>query len=215
MAHAKDNGTESPEPVLWLSMLQHYAYCPRQCALIHLEEGYEDNIYTLKGDFDHERVHTDTTVRQGETVIEKSLPIWSDRYGLVGQADTVEFRPNGLYPVEYKHGKKRDRTADNVHVCAQALCLEEMFATRVPAGAIYHCESNRRREVEFSDALRTTTIETIHAVRKMLRKQHLPPPLKDKRCDKCSIRENCMPGEIRKMARPKRYFDQLFETETE
>lgn len=206
-----EKGTASPEPALWLSMLQHYAYCPRQCALIHLEEGYEENIYTLQGNFDHERVHTDTTERCGDTVIEKSLPIWSDRYGLVGQADTVEFRPTGPYPVEYKHGRKRNRTADNVHVCAQALCLEEMFGAFVAAGAIYHCESNRRREVEFTTSLRERTIGVIEAVRRLLIERKLPPPLQDGRCEKCSIKGNCMSAEIQIMESKNNPVDQLFE----
>ncbi|MGY4706961.1 CRISPR-associated protein Cas4 [Candidatus Bipolaricaulota sp. J31] len=133
------------EETLWaqeglvpISALQHYVYCPRQCALIHVEQIWEENIYTLRGRRAHERVEIpEGIVREGVRV-EYALPLWSQRLGLVGRADVVEF-PDGVpYPVEHKVGPRRARHADEVQLCAQALCLEEMLGVRVPKGALFY-----------------------------------------------------------------------------
>ncbi|MBU0599414.1 CRISPR-associated protein Cas4, partial [bacterium] len=141
------------EPVM-ISSLEHYSYCPRQCALIYAEQTFDENIYTLRGRAVHERVdEVKSTVEDGIQV-ERSLPLWSRRLGLVGKADVVEFHGDVPYPVEYKHGPKRKKEHDELQVCAQAICLEEMLGKPVTKGAIFHASSRRRREVIFDQTLR-------------------------------------------------------------
>jgi CRISPR-associated exonuclease Cas4 len=181
-----------------LSALQHFAFCPRQCALIHLEQAWTENIYTLRGLRVHETVDSpgDELIEEGVRV-ERSLPLASHRLEIKGIADVVEFLPDGTpYPVEYKSGRKKARDADEIQLCAQALCLEEMFNCAVPVGAIFYHGSRRRREVEFDQALRTLTMQTITDTRTMLNVSTLPPPVADRRCQDCSLIETCMPKAV-------------------
>ncbi len=174
-------------------MLEHFSYCPRQCALIHLDDSYEENIYTLRGRHAHAVVHEAGCEHRGDLRIERGTPLWSDRLGLVGKADVVEFRRGVPFPVEYKVGKRRpDRHAD-LQLCAQALCLEEMLGREVPEGAVYHVGSRRRRPVEFTAALRGRVVETCDEIRAMLARTGLPPPIDDGRCRHCSLRRSCLP----------------------
>lgn len=185
---------DPPDPIM-LSALEHYIYCPRQCALIHIEQAFSENVFTLRGQAVHRQVDT-PGFEKGRTGVraERALPVWSERYGLIGKCDVVEFSAGGLaYPVEYKHGAKRDKLHDNIQLAAQALCLEEMFGHPVPMGAIYHASSKRRREVAIDDALRATTIATIEAVRAMLQAGNLPAPNWDERCRNCSLADLCQP----------------------
>ncbi len=133
------------EPIM-LSALQHYSYCPRQCALIHQEQSFDDNEYTLRGQRAHRRVDSgEISTEDGRRVL-RALPLYSDRLGLVGKADAVEFLPDGTpYPVEYKQGKRHKYDHDDIQLAAQALCLEEMTGCVVSEGAIYHHKSKRRR----------------------------------------------------------------------
>lgn len=153
-----------------ISALQHYAYCPRQCALIHIEQVFDENVYTLRGRRLHEKVHEAAEFERGDRQIETSVPLWSDRLGLVGQADVVEFDSDGIpYPVEYKSGRRRGvRKADEVQLAAQAICLEEMLGCPVTSGAIYYHASRRRREVAITDRLRADVEEATLAVRILL-----------------------------------------------
>jgi CRISPR-associated exonuclease Cas4 len=179
-----------------VSALEHWSYCPRQCALIHLDQVWDENLYTLRGRHAHEKVDApDAELRDGVRV-ERALPIWSDRLGIVGKADVVEYHGDIPYPVEYKHGNRRRREHDDLQLCAQALCLEEMSGRPVPCGAVYHHSSRRRREVAFTEALRARTEHAILEVRAMLRNQRLPPPVNDARCDNCSLRESCLPAVV-------------------
>lgn len=177
-----------------VSALQHWLYCPRQCGLIHLEQQFADNIHTARGQAVHRLVDTPGyEVRKGVR-IERALPLWSDRLGLVGKADLVEFHPDGaVFPVEFKHGRKRGRLADDLQLAAQAMCLEEMLGCPVPKGAIFHASSHRRREVAITPMLRTTVVETAAAIRAMLDSGVLPAPVFDARCRECSLREICQP----------------------
>ncbi|WP_028986363.1 CRISPR-associated protein Cas4 [Thermicanus aegyptius] len=179
---------------IMLSALQHYVYCPRQCALIHLEQTFEENIFTLRGNRVHERVDTPDDEQLPDRRVERALPIWSERLGLIGRADCVEFLSDGTpYPVEYKIGKRASKQADQVQLCAQALCLEEMFGLPVPKGALYYYQSRRRLEVEMTRTLRNLVEQTVSHVREMLQMQHLPPPVNDTRCRDCSLQEVCLP----------------------
>lgn len=186
-----------------LSALQHYAFCPRQCALIHIEQAWAENIYTLRGIRVHETVNVpgDELIEAGIRV-ERSLSLYSDKLGLKGIGDVVEFLADGTpYPVEYKSGSRKVRPADNIQLCAQGLCLEEMFDHPVLKGAIFHYQSRRRREVLLDDKLRALTIQTIHQTRSLLAEAKLPPPVKDKRCDDCSLIETCMPYAVNYFAK--------------
>ncbi len=187
---------EGPTPVP-VSALQHTVYCPRQCALIHVERVFEENVHTLRGQSVHKRVDEATTEFVDDLRIERALPLWSELYGLIGKADVVEFGADGVpYPVEYKHGraKKASATADAVQLCAQALCLEEMTGLSVPKGALYFHSSHKRQEIIFDEKLRARTIETIKETRSILDDHRIPPPVADKRCDDCSLARQCEPG---------------------
>ena len=186
-----------------LSALQHFAFCPRQCALIHIEQAWAENIYTLRGLRIHEKVHqVDDEIIEAGIRVERSLYLSSKKYGIRGIADVVEFdRDRNPYPVEYKSGSKKSRTADSIQLCAQALCLEEMFDRPVPAGAIFYHKSRRRKEIEFTDKLRSLTIKTIQETRSLLKQTKLPPPVKDKRCEDCSLIQACMPDAINNFAK--------------
>lgn len=125
---------------------------------------------------------------------EHALPVWSERLGLIGKCDVVEFYPDGrIYPVEYKHGKKRAKIHDEIQLAAQAMCLEEMTGKSVTHGAIYQHSSRRRREVTITPSLRQQVEETVKAVRTLLDSQKLPPPVNDARCKECSLKEICQP----------------------
>ncbi|MCJ2543089.1 CRISPR-associated protein Cas4 [Thermostichus vulcanus] len=182
-----------------ISALQHMAFCPRQCALIHIEQIWEENLYTLRGQRLHERVHEPDFQTEDGIHVERAMPLWSQTLGLTGVADVVEFLDNGIpYPVEYKSGSKKAREADDIQLCAQALCLEEMLGIPVPRGAIYHAASKRRREVDLADPnLRQSVIQTIQATRELLASQRVPPPVDDARCPDCSLLELCMPSVIK------------------
>lgn len=191
-----------PDPIM-LSALQHWCYCPRQCALIHIEQAFADNVFTLRGNAAHRQVDAPgyETTRTGARA-ERSLPVWSDKLGLIGKCDVVEFSAVGIpYPVEYKHGAKRDKMHDNIQLCAQAFCLEEMFGHAVPAGAIYHASSRRRREVAIDDALRAETLAAIASVRHMLTVGEMPAPCWDERCRHCSLIDLCQPEMMSERAR--------------
>ena len=133
-------------PLVMLSALQHYSYCPRQCALIHLESVWDENLFTLKGSSAHERADSgETTYKDGVKEV-RALPLFSDVLGLVGKADVVEFHPGGgVVPVEYKSGAKSS-IHDDLQLCGQALCLEEMLGKPVQTGAIYSLQTKKRRE---------------------------------------------------------------------
>jgi len=183
---------ESDDPIM-ISALEHWSYCPRQCALIHVEQTFDENLYTLRGRAVHKRVDQPETDEQAGMRIERALPLWSKSLGLIGKADVVEFHGETPYPVEYKHGPHREQEHDDLQLCAQALCLEEMTGKTVPGGAIYHHSSRKRREVEFTPELRLRVVQATQAVRAMLASKQLPPPVNDRRCTHCSLKESCMP----------------------
>lgn len=191
-----------PDPIP-LSALNHWAYCPRRCGLIHMEGEFTDNIHTTRGNAEHEQVDqiAHTTSKAGARV-EYALPVWSDRFGLIGKCDVVEFWPDGtIYPVEYKHGARKKWMNDDIQLAAQALCLEDMLGHPVPKGAIYHATSRRRREVIFTPELRQLVEDTAYAIRAMLAAGVLPPPANDGRCKECSLKDLCQPEAMADKAR--------------
>ena len=205
---------EEPDPIP-LSALQHWAYCPRQCGLIHLEQAFDDNLHTLRGQAVHNTVDKPGMEVRAGLRVERALPVWSDALGLIGKADVVEFEPGSggdsgaPYPVEYKHGSRHKAAdiaaCDDLQLAAQAMCLEEMTGRPVHEGALYYASSRRRRVVPITDALRAQVERTARAVREMLASGQLPPPTEDvRRCKSCSLRERCQPEALARLrdARP-------------
>jgi CRISPR-associated exonuclease Cas4 len=189
------------EPVA-LSALQHWAYCPRQCALIHLEQAFDDNLHTLRGNAVHARVDQPGVETAKGVRVERALPVWHESLGLIGKADVVEFAADDTpYPVEYKHGSRHKAAdiaaCDDLQLAGQALCLESMTGHPVPEGAIFYASSKRRRVVPVTPELRDAVKQTTQAVRAMLALGRLPPPLAGERatqrCRACSLRERCQP----------------------
>ncbi len=196
-------GTQTPlegisdDPIA-LSALQHWMYCPRQCALIHQEQAFAENVHTLRGQAVHKTVDTPGFEARAGLRVERALPVWNDELGLIGKADVVEFDGGGrAYPVEYKHGSRHKLPAiaacDDVQLAAQAMCLEAMTGKPVPEGALFYAKSKKRRVVPISAALRETVIETTLAVRNMLADGVMPPPMADSRCKECSLIDICQP----------------------
>ncbi len=198
-----------------ISALQHYAYCPRQCALIHVEQVFDDNIYTARGQAVHRLVDTPGYEMKAGVKVERALPLWSDRLGLIGKADVVEFHPGGaVFPVEFKHGRKREKIHDDIQLAAQAMCLEEMLGITVPHGAIYHASSHRRREVAITLALRHLVEAAVVAIRQMIEQRTLPPPVNDERCRACSLINACQPAALANTSRLNRLHDELLNPDT-
>lgn len=203
-----------PDAPVMLSALQHWSYCPRQCALIHLEQAFDENVHTMRGNAAHERVDEPGFETIEGVRAERALPVWSDALGLIGKCDVVEFHPDGrIYPVEYKHGKKREKSHDDIQLAAQAICLEEMTGKVITHGAIYHHGSRRRREVAITPALRSQVVATVNAIRAMLGSGKLPPPANDARCRECSLKEVCQPQAVAGRALQHGLLTTLFEVE--
>lgn len=177
-----------------LSAINQFLYCPRRAALIHVEGIFEDNSHTVLGNLAHE--HTDLPgyeVAKGVKLL-RALPVFSDRLGLAGRCDIVEQNGDGtLCPVEYKKGLRRKFINDDAQLCAQALCLEEMFGKAVQRGAVFHAASKRRRDVGFTPELRKTTEEAIAALHLLLETKIVPPAVFKTACEECSLYEICLP----------------------
>lgn len=205
------------EDLIPLSALNQYSYCPRRCYLIHAEGEFVDNVHTLRGSHEHERVDREQQEVTASVRAEYTLPVWSYRLGLTGKCDVVEHRPDGtVYPVEYKHGKRKRWVNDDMQLAAQAMCLEEMLGISVPKGAIYHQQSRRRREVVIDDVLRQTVETAAREVRRLLNDRKLPPPVGDvRRCPECSLRDICQPELARASAKLGSLREHLFEPEDE
>ncbi|MDY0057049.1 MAG: CRISPR-associated protein Cas4 [Methyloversatilis sp.] len=191
---------DEPDP-LPISALQHWCYCPRQCALIHQEQAFAENVHTLRGQAVHARADTPGLEVRPGLRIERALPVWSNRLALTGKADVVEFWNDGTpYPVEYKHGSRNKAAhiaaCDDLQLAAQAICLEEMTGHAVTEGAIYYASSRRRRQVPISDELRSQVEFAVSAVRSMLSSARLPPPADDVRCRECSLIDLCQPHAV-------------------
>ena len=185
-----------------LSALQHWHYCPRQCGLIHLEQVFDDNVHTLRGQAVHAKVDKPGVETAKGLRVERSLPLWHDALGLVGKADVVEFSASGVpYPVEYKHGSRHKAAdiaaCDDIQLAAQAMCLEAMTGHAVAEGAIFYATSKRRRVVPVTPQLCAQVEQTALAIRRMFATAALPPVLgaeqAARRCKACSLIERCQP----------------------
>jgi len=183
----------SDEELVPISALEHWSYCPRQCALIHVEQTYDENLYTLRGNRTHRLAHEGEATSEHGVRTLRGIPLWSDRLGLIGKADVVELHGETPFPVEYKTGTRRTWGHETLQLGAQALCLEEMLGVAVPAGAIYYHGSRARRDVAFDAALRARVVAAVVEVRALLAGTRLPPAPNDVRCPKCSLFDACLP----------------------
>jgi CRISPR-associated exonuclease Cas4 len=214
------------DDLLPISALQHLLFCPRQCALIHVERLWAENRLTVEGRHLHERAdsgrgesrgarrrdHRDRAegaTPAGALRIARGLLLRSFAHGVWGKADVVEFHPAGSvhrpgvfeqacsapvpFPIEYKRGKPKKDGSDRVQLCAQALCLEEMLNTPVPAGGIFYARTRRREDVVFDEPLRTLTLNTIERLHEMIASGRTPPAVREKKCDRCSLKSLCLP----------------------
>ncbi|MCA0392538.1 MAG: CRISPR-associated protein Cas4 [Proteobacteria bacterium] len=181
-----------------LSALQHYLYCARQCALIHLEQQWADNRHTAEGHLLHKRADTPKTERRRGVRTVTAMPLLALELGITGKADVVEFHAiDGVehaFPVEYKRGRPKAHRADEVQLCAQALCLEAMLGENVESGALFYGQTRRRQDVVFDETLRALTKQTIADTRTMLASCQTPTARYDaRRCDRCSLIDLCQP----------------------
>jgi CRISPR-associated exonuclease Cas4 len=189
------------EDLVLVSAIEHYAYCPRQFALIHIEQVFRESAETLSGDRVHKQVDSEHAVRHDGVRVEYATPLWSERLGLVGRADAVELLSDGtVWPVEYKRGARRPKLHDDLQLCAQALCLEEMLSVAIMRGSVYYHASRRWREVDFDIPLRQATATVVREIRALQRSGTTPPPFADGRCTLCSLAELCAP-ELMSLAR--------------
>lgn len=181
-----------------------------------MEQTFAENVYTLRGRAVHDTVDEEGRTSEAGIRVEHALPLYSERLGLVGKADVVEFHAGEVpYPVEYKQGKKEQHINDDLQLAAQAMCLEEMTGKSVRFGAIYHHSSRRRREVEITDDLRRQVAETVAAIRTMLAAGSLPAPVNDERCRHCSLRDACQPEAVAALKKLHEARARLFEPDAE
>lgn len=238
----------SEDDLLPISALQHLLYCPRQCALIHIEQVWAENRFTIEGRHLHDKAHAaGAELRRGVRLV-RSLPLRSLDLGLFGVADIVEFHPPAgrgdvpaappnsrifhdiptlgdppdiarnapitagvptpalvPFPVEYKRGRPKSHDADCVHLCAQAMCLEEMLGCSVPAGALFYGKTRRRQDVTFDAPLRELTRRTAQRLHEMVATRTTPPAVRDEKCPRCSLLHLCLPDALSSTHRASRY----------
>ncbi|MHC1685969.1 MAG: CRISPR-associated protein Cas4 [Clostridiaceae bacterium] len=217
---------DNQDDLLPISALQHLLYCPRQCALIHLEQAWSENLFTAEGRVMHDKAHEGGTQSRGDVRTASGVRLVSHKLGLTGQADVVEYHRalgaqdeqgrtmaacspgvKGLwrpFPVEYKRGKPKTHQADEVQLCAQAMCLEEMHKVVIPNGALFYGATRRRTEVHFTEALRNLTAETAERLHELISSGETPQPeYNTAKCDRCSLLDLCRPqiGERQGVAR--------------
>lgn len=194
MHPARPPDANAEDLLLPISALQHYLFCPRQCALIHVERLWAENAATAEGRILHEKVDSGRVDRRGGLQMLRSVQLRSFALGVAGVADVVEKRGDALTPVEYKRGKPKEHRADEVQLCAQALCLEEMFGIDVPEGMLFYGAVWRRHSVTFDKELRALTEQVALEATAMVHTARTPPPLwSGKLCGACSMADLCHP----------------------
>ena len=197
----------SAEPLM-LSAIQHFAFCRRQWALIHIEQQWAENVRTVDGSVFHRRAHDEHQFEsRGDVLIARGLRVGSERLNVTGICDVVEFHrdPGGIelhgrdgrwsvYPVEYKKGAPKANDADRLQLCAQAMCLEEMLACAIPEGSLYYGETRRRERVALSAELRSQVEAMLGEMRQLYERGYTPKVKPTKGCNACSLKELCLPG---------------------
>ena len=206
------------EDYLMLSGIQHFAFCRRQWALIHIEQQWQDNYRTTDGVLFHKRAHDESLLeKRGDIITARGLRISSRTLGIVGQCDVVEFYQDSkgislhdytgywrVYPIEYKRGTYKDGDEDILQLCAQAMCLEEMLSTQIEKGALYYGENRRREEVFFSEQLRNEVHSMVEEMHMLFQKGYTPVVKTSKKCMSCSLKNICLP-KIQKENNVKQY----------
>ena len=207
-------GDDDVRILIPISALNHYVFCQRRAALIHTEGLFPRNQFTVQGDIVHRAAdEPGYRERRGCRTV-RAMALFSDRLGLTGRADVVEFWPRTSgdepRPVEYKRGKASSWANDHIQVCAQALCLEEMLGVTVEQGSIYHAASRRRTVVHFDAELRELTRRTVNALRALLTSNVIPAPIYRPRCHGCSFEPTCLPEQGDDSPGLARYMRRLF-----
>jgi CRISPR-associated exonuclease Cas4 len=182
-----------------IAALNQYAYCPHRCWRMFCAGEFIDNQYTIEGTSLHERVHTVGDGNREETWQIRAIWLKSDIYKLIGKSDLIELENNECYPIEYKRGRKGEWDNDELQVCAQALCLEEMTGKTITTGYIFYAHSHQRQLVEINEELRQNAIATIEAVQNLIFTGVMPKAIKTKRCDGCSLYSHCLPQAVEKV----------------
>ena len=201
----------SEEDYILLSGIQHFAFCRRQWALIHIENQWAENERTVDGTIMHEKAHSGDVESRGDAVIMRALRVFSATLGVSGECDVVEFNRNadgislnghdGLwqpYPVEYKRGKPKEHNADEMQLCAQAMCLEEMLCCTIPCGALFYGEPRRRTEVEFTPELRRAVEDSLNEMHDYYKRGYTPKAKPRKGCSACSLKEIRLPKMVQR-----------------
>lgn len=192
---------------LMISGIQHFKFCRRQWALIHIEQQWEENAHTVTGELMHKKVHDPSLKeKRKDMIIARALPVASRKLGISGEGDLVEFhkseegiRLHGhrgvytVYPVEYKKGKPKLSEEDKLQLAAQTMCLEEMFCTEIPEGAIFYGETRRRETVAITEDLRDEVVRMFQEMHDYYRRQYTPKVRYSKACNACSLKEICLP----------------------
>ncbi len=213
------------EDYLMLSGIQHFAFCRRQWAMIHIEQQWAENYRTTAGELMHKKAHDEGSFeKRGNLMIVRGLRIASRELGLSGQCDVVEFRENesgiALFgydgkwdpvPVEYKHGSPKENNADALQLCAQAVCLEEMFQTNIPEGFLFYGENRRRSQVGFTDDLRSEVKKMAEEMHALFQRGHTPNVKPSKQCRACSLENLCVP-KLQKLMNVRQYIEQGIKT---
>ena len=195
-----------------ISALQHYIYCPRQCGLIHVDDVWNENLFTVRGQILHDKVDTDTYETRGDVKTVRGLRIHSFNYGIVGRCDVVEFKrinkegDSGFHrndseevlPVEFKSGEPKEDISDKVQLCAQVLCLEEMLSTQISKGMFFYGKIRRRNPIEIDDELRNQTEQVIASVREVVSSKTVPTAEYSAKCRNCSLIDICQPKALNK-----------------
>lgn len=202
--------------LIMLSAVQHFVFCPRQCALIHLEQQWAENLFTAEGRVMHERVDAGENSYRPGVKISRSVPLRSLKLGVSGIVDVVEWhgkdgdmRP---FPVEYKRGKPKAHDADNIQLCLQAMCLEEMLHCSIKRGALFYGKTCHRYDVSFDDSLREKAAAAVMGTHGLFESGVTPPPELGPKCRQCSLQEQCLPETISRKKAPVSYLNKLYAT---
>lgn len=197
----------SEEDYLFISGIQHFKFCRRQWALIHVEQQWEENVHTVIGELMHKKAHDPyLTEKRKDTIIVRALPVVSKEMGITGECDVVEFRRcedgvrlhghrglYSIYPVEYKKGKPKTDEKDQLQLAAQAMCLEEMFSTKIKEGVLFYGETKRREIIHITDELRIEVRDMFQEMHHYFSRHYTPKVKTSKSCSSCSLKEICLP----------------------
>lgn len=209
----------SENDYIQLSALQHFVFCPRQCALIHIEQIWSENLFTAEGRVMHDKVHEEQFESSGNIRIERGIALSSKVLGLSGKADVVEYHKSIdnkswiPFPVEYKRGKPKKNNCDKVQLCAQAICLEEMMKLSISQGALFYGKIRHRLDVEIDESLRKETEEIAHNVHDFIQNGITPSPVYTNKCKSCSLFSVCMPKRLSNRKTVSKYFEEILKDE--